>query len=349
MNDKELEITEVEETKDLQIVPSSMLSNVVNNADDIELAIHRIEKHVELQSKMVKLALKVTNETDWVDQSGHPYLQASGAKKIRMCFGCTVSNVMYERTDYPHDENGAYFVIEVVGDISWNGQSIPETGTCSSRDAFFAKRKGVLLPMSEVDVTNIRKKALTNFYNRAIKSMLGLSFTWDEIEKATDSRITKDKCKGVKYNTGSKGGGETEKPIASAAQEIMREEIKRMMGEMYGKTDAPNVLEKNTTFESKENGKIVPGKRSVKDLSIKQIEMIHPQLKKAFEKWVEEGASVTTSDPVGTPVTNGRKVTKLPKELQAIYDSAKPAQKAEYDALNTIGEKEAYLETLLPF
>lgn len=359
-NQNEVPEEEIPLVKELVPVQEPIkMMQTVDSTEDVGLAIQRIEKHVELHKKMTKLALKVTNVNDWVDQNGTPYLQASGSRKIRMCFGCTVSNVMYERTDFPTDELGAYYVIEVVGDITWNGDTIPETGTCSSRDAFFAKRKGALLPMSEVDVTNIRKKALTNFYNRAIKGILGLSFTWNEISEFTNGEITQEKCRAVKYGNkpsyNNGGGSNGKKPGASPEQEKKRNEIKQMMGDMYGKEEAPNMLEKNTTFEARDQpGKIIKGKRSVKDLSPAQIDMIHKNLTPAYKDWVDEGATVDVKDSTGTKPKNEREKpkkekTKFNKEYQVLYDGATDQERAICDGLINLSAKKKFLDDVLPF
>lgn len=294
-----------------EIVPIQTLSSdaMIASADnhDIERAVEKAEKHVKLQRRLMEVVLNATNHKDWIDQSGTPYLEASGAKKIRLCVGCDISNVMYERVDYPDDPNGAYFVYEVVGDIKWNGQTVPETGSGSSRDAFFAKRKGKLLPMSEVDVQNIRKKALTNFWNRAIKSILGLSFTWEEVEDITNGKITRSKCTSVSYN---KNKGKSSTKSSDPDIEKKRDLIKSMMLQMYGKEQAPIKLEQNTSFTDKTTGKEIPGKKTVKALSDKQVIFVHKGLSTAFKKWQEEGAYVSTDDPTGTEPKNDRVKSK---------------------------------------
>ena len=46
----------------------------------IELA-EQAEKRVQAMMKIKRMALKLTNVHDWVDENGKPYLQASGGER----------------------------------------------------------------------------------------------------------------------------------------------------------------------------------------------------------------------------------------------------------------------------
>ena len=45
----------------------------------LETIISRSEKQVEVLKKVLGVAIKRTNPSDWIDQQGKPYLTASGA------------------------------------------------------------------------------------------------------------------------------------------------------------------------------------------------------------------------------------------------------------------------------
>ena len=51
---------------------------------------------VEFYRKIALLSLKLTSVHDWVDESGKPYLQASGAKKLMKLWGVKISESRME-------------------------------------------------------------------------------------------------------------------------------------------------------------------------------------------------------------------------------------------------------------
>ena len=153
-----------------------------------------------------------------------------------------------------------------------------EIGTCSSRDDFFGKKGGEFKPISEVDATDIKKKSFTNWANRIIKKLLGLSFTWEELSVLSNNSISRTTVKTVQFAQGSKGGN-TDSPETKSK----RDEIRKMLllindGE---EASAKKMLEEMTAFQGT-NGP-VKGKNNVQFLSEKQVPMIYNQLKKKVE------------------------------------------------------------------
>lgn len=264
--------------------PINMMS-VASTATDLDTAVQNAEKFVELQSKIRQMAVKVTSIFDWIDEGGKPYLQEQGAQKIAMCFGISIQNVSCE-TDHNKDSKGDYIVYNYNGEAVWQGRVTPQLGTCSSRDKFFGRRKGELLPLTEVNLPDVRKKAYTNMLNRAIKSCLGLSYTWAEIETASENRITQQKIaesgNAVGFDKGSRGGN-------TRAPETQKEKDKKtdlwsMLVDLYGdESSAGDALEKATSFTNGE-GKEITGKRDISKVSPKQVEYIYKTVKKAHDK-----------------------------------------------------------------
>lgn len=152
------------------------------SADIVAMA----ERRMATQRKLIQVALKITNPGDWVDQQGKAYLVGSGAEKVARLFGVKVADVSSRKIN-TEDEKGPFYIYEYTGTFSLPGgvDSIRAIGTCSSKDKFFAKRGGQLLPLSEVDETNIMKAANTNMYVRGITQLLGLrNLTWEQLEEA---------------------------------------------------------------------------------------------------------------------------------------------------------------------
>lgn len=221
----------MDDSKELQVTPEVQPLQIVN-VNSLEATIKNAEKYVAAQDAIRKMALRVTSITDWVDEGGKPYLQWSGTAKVARTFGVSYSPVVFEK-EIGEDERGKFVVYHCAGNVMFNGQSISEIGTGSSRDSFFGvrtkwidgKKEKYDLPLSEIDLTDVKKKAQTNFLNRGLKSLLGLSFTWDEISASTNGRITRDTVngvnKGVTYQQPAQKPAET--PQSKEAQAIADE------------------------------------------------------------------------------------------------------------------------------
>jgi len=171
MNNQNEELFEHDVPTELPVLPrANQPVNLMqsNMATDLESAVQNAEKFVALQDNIRKMAVRVTNVNDWVDEGGNPYLQEKGAEKIAMAFGVSISNTNLEKEE-AKDDKGQYITYIYSGTGSWQGRSVPQIGTCSSRDPFFGKKGGQLLPLSEVKLVDVRKKAYTNMLNRVIK------------------------------------------------------------------------------------------------------------------------------------------------------------------------------------
>jgi hypothetical protein len=201
---------------------------------DIAHVIEQAGAYMELHDKMRKMAIRLTNHTDWIDERGTPYLQWSGSSKVARAFGVSYDSPRWEKEKII-DDRGEYIIFKCETTVRWNGQEVPELGTGTTRDEFFSvawvnktdatgrwikdsngkciKEKKVL-PLSEIDLTDIQKKALTNCLNRGIRDLLGLRYTWEDIAQYSEGRITKDKCLGLKFDGQDK---ERQKPAAPVA------------------------------------------------------------------------------------------------------------------------------------
>jgi len=196
---------------------------VINNqglAETTDDIISSAQKRVAQVEQIVSLALKRTNEYDWVDQNGKPYLTCSGAEKIARLFGISWKVLKTEKV-FSNDEKGQFYFYEFTGEFILGKDKIETVGTCSSKDQFFAKSKGVLKPLSEIDETNIRKAAYSNMVVNGITRLLGIrNLTWEQVKKGG---IDPDKVTKVKYNGG--GGEKTPEQKQEASEEIKQAEV----------------------------------------------------------------------------------------------------------------------------
>ena len=149
-------------------------------ATELEQAEHAVE-HV---ATMRRLALRVTARSDWQDLGGRPYLNHSGSMKVAALFGVSLIDTsvaqVRERVD-------AKEVIRYVAKTTarFGARAVEAEGVASSDDRFFSRKAGKPLPLSEVDLNSVRKKAVTNAQSRAVKMLLGLGgISWDEVRAA---------------------------------------------------------------------------------------------------------------------------------------------------------------------
>ena len=279
------------------VIPGTTIAHSTT-VEDIEKGLKLAEKMVDAQDRLMKILIRSTNNKDWIDQADKPYLQASGCNKIARNMGIRVSTIVREEHNR-EDDRGAYIEIVTSAAGEWNGKVTQQVGSASTRDRFFAERwmdgEKILLPLSEIDLGNVRKKSHTNLLNRLIKDLLGLSFTWEEIEEASSGKITKTGGTVFTYDKG-KAGGKNE----AADSGTKRSEIRTMIMDMCDGEEgaAKAMLQEFTSFKNKE-GKVIPGKTSVDKLSDKQLPYTHRDVLKKYDEYTK--ALGRTPEPAKAP------------------------------------------------
>lgn len=267
----------------------------MSTPEGIEQQTKRIEKYVESQVRIRRACIRVTNCNDWIDQEGKPYMAWTGASKIAGIFGVSYDTPKFTQTAMA-DDKGEYINITADTLIRYGGRSVPEIGSCTTRDQFFAQRskyneetkqkEKYYLPLSEIDINDIRKKALTNMLNRGLKSLLGLSFTWEEIAEATNGAITREKCLSIKHDKGGQGGN-TDAPDTAALRSTVRKQLLEICG--GDEAAAKERLKKLTTFTTKDNPpKTVSGKTSLDAVSEKQLQYLAKDVEKEHKAMFPE-------------------------------------------------------------
>lgn len=197
------ELTTVEET--LPAIADTSLTALADQA----------EKRIEAMNKIKKIALRLTNAHDWVDENGRPYLQASGAEKVGRLFGISwrISEPLKD------DLEGGHFMFTYTGEFSLAGATIEAVGTRSSKDPFFKKYKygddqRIELPPSEIDPGDVKKAAYTNLLGNGITRMLGIrNLTYDDLQEFAG--ISKNQITSVEFKKGGKASKPPGKPQGS--------------------------------------------------------------------------------------------------------------------------------------
>jgi hypothetical protein len=179
-------------------------------ADDTLIRIAKdAESRIDAVVKIKQLALKVTNASDWTDQQGKPYLQASGAEKVANLFNISWGFLTPEPL-YEEDEEGHY-TFTFKGHFSMGGRSIEIEGSRSSRDKFFMQydypegaQKTERKVKDRDNKRDVKMAALTNLLGNGITRILGIrNLTWDDLMEF--AKISQEDVKGkVNYKKDGK-------------------------------------------------------------------------------------------------------------------------------------------------
>lgn len=257
----------------------------------LEKAVEGAERYVNLMGKIRLMAINLLSPADVSNQGGKPYIEKSGCDKIAAAFGVQLYDIEIIRENF-QDDKGEYYLYTCSGKGAWLNHHESEIGTCTSRDDFFGTSKNngekKFKPMSEVDVCDVKKKAFTNFANRIIKKLIGLSFTWEELAELSKNKISSDTVQKVDFGKGSRGGN-----TDSLVTKKLRDECRAMLLKLNDGNEAAAraMLIEDTAFTGKD-GNVVSGKDNVAKLSEKQVEFLHKKLSKkieVFDKAIAEG------------------------------------------------------------
>jgi len=273
-------------------MPVQQVSTLPQTVQEVEDRVARAEALAKGMETLRRLSVRATSAADWVDESGNPYLQWSGGAKVAPLWGIRFSPPVLE-TEKIKDEVGEYYVFTYRAMTMGAGVEMPCDGHATTRDDFFAKRsrdgQTIYLPLSEIDITDVKKKALTNMLNRGLKNTVGLSFTWDEIIEYSQGKITPDNCRGkVAFSSGAKGGKVDKNP---AETQKKRSEIWDILMDMCGGNGsaAGQCLKKLTAFGD------FKGLTDITKVSEKQVNRILPDVHRKYEEWKKAGTKKSGS------------------------------------------------------
>ncbi|MBN1422415.1 MAG: hypothetical protein JXP34_26805 [Planctomycetes bacterium] len=311
--------------------PVVVLPSAATMSMDIDSLVQLAERQVELQKRVMTIALKATHDWDWVDQGGKPYLCVSGAEKIAPKFGVSITDVIEERFER-EDELGKFYFYRYKGNAAAPhfGRLEGVIGTCSSRDQFFAyvtvwetdpatgakTKKKVLRPLSEIDEGNIMKAAYSNLVVNAVTRVLGIrNLTWEVVQQAG---IDVSQVARVDYGKGKAKGKEGGQDHRASGKGQMSE-VKRKLGALIldlvhtqnpaisaeqAKEKARELLEKYSAYPGKD-GNQVPGLRSLTDLTEGRAKSTLGRVEKDWELICQEEAAEEDADGEGKEAADG--------------------------------------------
>jgi hypothetical protein len=251
--------------------------------ESLEKQLALADKYFELFDHIRKRAISLTDQFDWIDQEGKPYLQETGAAKIAAAFNIQTSDLQCVK-EKERDDRGDYITFTWTAILSWNCRSIMCIGTSSTRDKFFGRKNEKDLPLQDIDLMNVKKKGWTNLMNRGIKQLLGLTFTWDDVSKYSDGRITKEKCKVFSYAKGGRGGKAQESADTGAKRTAVWNQMLEMkIGDIE---EAQALLKQLTKYKDSE------GKTDISQVSEMQLKYLEQRL----AEMKKEPAAATNGD-----------------------------------------------------
>jgi hypothetical protein len=259
------------------------------DADDLVQVAAHAEARIDAVMKIKKVALKVTNAMDWVDQRDKPYLMASGSEKIANLFN--ISWRLLSPEPAVELESDGNYTFTYSGEFSMGSRTIQCEGSRSSRDKFFTqydKERKERLVSDRDNRRDVKMAAFTNLLGNGITRILGIrNMTYaDLLEFAGIKQADLQK---VVYNVNPKEGAKPAPVKDAAAKPADNPATAQQPPATEGDLDVFGTLEKElaefcegdelamqdklqelTSFVNKEK-KEIPGKRFINDLKLSKI------------------------------------------------------------------------------
>jgi hypothetical protein len=206
---------------------------------DGDVVVKMFEKRSNLMRRIKAVAMKATNMADWVDFGKKPYLQATGAEKVRAELGLKLRIIGGGRRTET-DEKGKYHIYSLTLEISHPALGgIEAVGIKSTRNKFFAikthwegdQKVSVDVPQCDIKQEDVEKSAYSNALARAVTEFCGLrNLTWDEVNAALGKTDMQSQVTGVEF--GSKGKPATPPSTSGKAMEDSPEKIAKAKDEI---------------------------------------------------------------------------------------------------------------------
>ena len=265
-------------------------------------------EHVKIMEGLRQVFLGYLTPNDIVRLGKTPYLTESACQKAAQIYGVSLRDTHVEQNTYS-DERGPVVTFFATVTATFRDRAITEIGSASTADDFVngtetgpdGQRRPRRLPLSEIDVPNVRKKAATNAMGRAIRKILGLAFTWDELEAAFRSRgKTTGGIAGVTYGGKSAEKRATGRGADSAIKLKLANAVLQLAN---GSTeDARDLLRGYSSFVDKEGREKFA--TSVRDMTDRWAESTWGKVKPDHEAWLRDHPT-PEEPPAESEVSNG--------------------------------------------
>jgi hypothetical protein len=263
-----------------------------DDLDDVDRLLATAEKMSRNLTKLKKYALTLTKPKDWCLFGETLHMRVQAAEDIASKVGISWPSVDQTGSQLIIKEkiniaNGHYAYI-YSGEFWWFGRRITAQGKAASNKPFFAKRGDEIIPADEVDEPNVMQAAYSNLIVNGVRRVTGLhNVDLDDLKE----HINIEAIPKVSFKEEFKKA-----PMDESGKkqiEWLNQFLTRLVGDEVDKKQA--WLEKETTWKNKE-GKQIPGKKSLKDLSVKQIPFVYRNAMGQLAKNVGERAKAIFPD-----------------------------------------------------
>ena len=253
------------------------------DADDLMQVAAHAEARIDAVMKIKRVALKVTNAMDWVDQRDKPYLMASGSEKIANLFN--ISWRLLSPEPAVELESDGNYTFTYSGEFSMGNRTIQCEGSRSSRDKFFTqydKERKEKLVNDRDNRRDVKMAAFTNLLGNGITRILGIrNMTYADLLEFAG--IKQSELQKVVYKTSDKEGAKPapvkDKPAdnpATASQPPDGGKELDVFGTLekelaeFCDGDGEKMQEKLAALTSfiNKDGKEIPGKKTINDLKL---------------------------------------------------------------------------------
>ena len=259
----------------------------MTDLDDVDRLLVSAEKMSRNLEKLKKYALTLTKPKDWCLFGETLHMTVQAAEDVAAKVGISWPSVDGNGSDLIKKEkitiaNGHYAYI-YTAEFWWFGRRITAQGKAASNKPFFSTRGGQALPADEVDEPNVMQSAYSNLIINGVRRVTGLHNVDLEDLKG---HINTDLIPRVNFKEEFK-----QAPLDQGGKDQLTNLnllLSRLVGDEVAKKQ--DWLQKETSFtvkSGKDKGKTIPGKKSLKDLTPKQIPFVYRSCKAQFTKETE--------------------------------------------------------------
>lgn len=201
-NFEEIEVIDTPNTTALEAKNNQSNAVLDTSYENILVMAKRADEYVDATNRIMRAAIKITSEYDWVLIGGKPYLQESGATKVARLFGISINIAPKYPIKETDSEGYVSFTYRMT--FTFNGQSIDCEGSRSMRQDFFSGKTNKKKP-DEIIERDVKLAAYTNCMNNGIKRLIpGLRNI--DVSVLEEAGLNVSKISGYTFKTGNKGG-----------------------------------------------------------------------------------------------------------------------------------------------
>lgn len=244
--------------------------------------------HLQMFEKLRDVALRMTRPSDWHLFGERPWPMRGACEKIARALGLNITIERDNGVPYTkrlnQDDLGGFYIITVTGKISGPWGELEAFGHTSSRDMFFAwdSKEQAFKPLSQIKEEHLITAAYTNFIANAVMRYTGLSSVTQE-----DLNRVYGVGKVSQHKYAESAPKKTTTDVANRTAQM--QELAAICMVMGGGTESEAALicEALSGFTGKD-GKVVPGKRSPRDLTDGRLAVTLSSAKKEWESFLKK-------------------------------------------------------------